>query len=75
MGWLVSYTLASIAAAYVVVKIFDYLFTGIAGGFAGSVRAGLFILTWTLVTAQAGMQGVTKKVQQVKQGFLKRFLV
>ena len=72
MGWLVSYTLASIAASFVVVKIFDYILTG--GAYVDAARAGLFIATWTAVTAKAGMNGVTKRVRQLRQGFITRIL-
>ena len=74
MGWLVSYTLASIAASFVVVKIFDYIFEGVSSGLVSIARAGLFIATWTVVTTQAGMHGVTKRVRQLKQGLIKRIL-
>ena len=68
MGWLVSYTLASIAAAFVAVKIFDWIFAGAVGGLVSSARAGLFVATWTAVTAKAGMRGFSKKVRQLRQG-------
>ena len=74
MGWLVSYTLASIAASFIVVKIFDYIFAEAVGGLVSSARAGLFVATWTAVTAQTGMHGVTKRVRQLRQGFTKRIL-
>ena len=31
MGWLIGPTLASMVAAFIIGKIFDYLFAGIAG--------------------------------------------
>ena len=68
MGWLVGSTLASLVAAVIVVKLFDYLFAGMAGGFASSVRAGLFVGTWTVVTVKSGMHGVTGQVRQLRQG-------
>lgn len=74
MGWLVGYTLASIAAAFVVMKLFDYIFAGVTGGLVSSVRAGLFIATWTAVTVGMGMQGFTKKVRQVRQALTARIL-
>lgn len=69
MGWLVSYTLASIAASFVVVKIFDYIFAGAASGLVSSARFGVFVVTWTAVTAKAGMHGVTKRVRRLRQGY------
>lgn len=74
MGWLVSYTLASMAAAYIVVKIFDYIFAGTVSGLDSSARFGLFVGTWALVTAKAGMQGFTKRVRHLKQTYMKRTL-
>ena len=74
LGWLVSYTLASIAASFIVVKIFDYIFEGVSSGLVSIARAGLFIITWTAVTANGGMRGVTKRVRQLKQGLIKRIL-
>ena len=74
MGWLVSYTLASIAASFVVVKIFDYIFAEAASGLVSIARLGLFVATWTVVTAKAGMNGFSKKVRQLRQGFIKRIL-
>ena len=74
MGWLVGYTLASIATSFVVVKIFDAIFAGAAGGLVSSARAGLFVATWAAVTAQAGMRGFTKRVRRLRQGFKKHTL-
>ena len=74
MGWLVSYTLASIAASFIVVKIFDYIVGGASSGLASIVRAGLFVATWTAITAQVGMRGFSKHVRQLRQGFIKRVL-
>ncbi len=72
MGWLVSYTLASIAASFIVVKIFDYFFGGVTGGLGSIARAGLFVVTWVAVTVKMGMNGFTKGVRQVKQALLRR---
>ncbi len=70
MGWLVGYTLASMAASFIVVKIFDYIFAGATSGLVSSARCGLFVVTWTAITAQAGMHGFSKKVRQLRQGFI-----
>ena len=72
MGWLLSYTLASIAASFVVVKVFDFIVTDATHGFPSTARASLFVITWTAVTAQAGMRGFSKGVRQVKQALLRR---
>ena len=66
MGWLFGSTLASIAASLVVVKIFDYIFAGVASGVVSSARAGLFVATWTAVTAKAGMNGFTKRIASIR---------
>ncbi len=71
MGWLVGYTLASMAASFVVVKIFDWIFAGATGGLVSSVRASLFVGTWTVVTTKAGMSGFTKRVKQLRQGIIR----
>ena len=68
VGWLAGYTLASIVAAVIVVKIFDYVFAGVTGSVASSVRVVLFVGAWTAVTAKAGIHGFSQKVQQLRQG-------
>ena len=70
MGWLVGYTLASVVTSYIVVKIFDYIFAGVTGGLVSIARPGLFIVTWTAITARAGMNGFTKKVRRLRLGVL-----
>ncbi len=74
MGWLVGYTLASMATSFVVVKIFDYFVAGAANGLVSSARAGLFVATWTAVTAQAGMHGFSKRIRNLRQGIVKHTL-
>ena len=75
MGWLIGYTLASMAAAFIVIKIFDAIvavvFDGATSGLAGIARCILFVATWTAVTARAGMNGFTKRVRRVRQGHTK----
>ena len=66
MGWLVGYTLASMATSFLVVKIFDWLFAGVTDGLLSIPRAGLFVGTWTVITAQAGMHGFTKRVRRLR---------
>ena len=68
MGWLIGPTLASFVAAFIVVKIFDYVFSGVTGNLASVARAGLFVGTWTAVTAQAGMSGFNLKVRRLRAG-------
>jgi hypothetical protein len=74
LGWLIGYTLASMATSFIVVKIFDYIFAGATSGLVNSARASLFVATWTLVMAQAGMHGFSKRVRQLRQGFIKHTL-
>ena len=66
MGWLISSTLASIVISLVVVKIFDWIFAGVTDGLLSIPRAGLFVGTWTAVTAKAGMSGFSKRVRQLR---------
>ena len=68
MGWLVGYTLASMAVAFIVIKIFDYIVGEATSGLLSLARTGLFIITWTVITAKGGMHGVTRQVRQLRQG-------
>lgn len=63
LGWLVGYTLASIVAAIIVVRIFDYIFAGATGSIVNVARLALFVITWTLITAKSGMHGFTTQVR------------
>ena len=71
MGWLVNATLASMVIAFIAVKILDHIFANVTNGLIGWVRFGLFVLTWTAVTAQAGMHVFSKQVRQLKQSIVK----
>ena len=71
MGWLLGSTLASIVASIIVVKIFDYIFEGASSGLVSAARVGLFVATWTAITASAGMRGFSKRVRQLRQGHTK----
>ena len=68
MGWLISYTLASMATSWLVVKLFDWMFAGVTEGLLSIPRAGLFVGTWAAVTAQAGMRGFSKRIRQLRRG-------
>ena len=68
MGWLVSATLASLVASFVALKLFDYIFAEATNGLVSSARAGLFVITWTAITARAGMSRFAKGVRQLRQG-------
>ena len=65
MTWLVSYTLASMVAAFVAVRIFDYFVaTSILGNLA---RLGLFVGTWVAVTTVSGLRSFSRGVRQLRQ--------
>jgi len=67
LGWLIGYTLASMATAFIAVKIFDVIFEGATSVFVSIARCVLFVATWTAVTAKAGMHGFSKRVRQLRQ--------
>lgn len=67
MKWLVGYTLASAVAAFIVVRLFDYIFSGARDSVSNAARAGLFVSIWTAVTTGSGMRDFTAKVRQARQ--------
>ena len=64
MSWLIGYTLASLAAAVIAVRIFDYIISEATDNLA---RASVFVATWTAVTAQSAMRGVSKSAQRLRK--------
>ncbi len=64
MSWLIGYTLASMAAAFIAIRIFDYIVSEATDNLA---RASVFVATWTAVTAQSGMRGVSKSAQRLRK--------
>lgn len=72
MGWLVGSTLASIVASFIAIKVFDYVFVGVTGGLVGGARLGLFVVTWTAVTTQSGMHGVTSRIRGLRRQLSQR---
>ena len=68
MGWLIGPTIASFVAAFLVVKLFDFIFGGVTGSIASVARACLFVVTWTAVSAKGGMRSFTRKVRQLRAG-------
>ena len=64
MSWLLGYTLASMAAAFIAIRIFDYVVSGATDNLA---RASVFVATWTAVTAQSGMRGFRKTAQRLRK--------
>lgn len=66
MRWLAGYTLASIVGAFLVVRIFEYLFGGAQSALGNAAKASLFVATWTTITAGSGMRDVSKRVRQLR---------
>ena len=66
LGWLVGYTLGSMAAAFVVVRIFDALVSEAGNSVTSAARATVFINTWAAVTGRSGMHGISKTVQRFR---------
>jgi len=64
MSWLLGYTLASMAAAFIAIRIFDYVVSGATDNLA---RASVFVATWAAVTAQSGMRGISKSARQLRK--------
>ena len=66
MGWLLGYTLGSIAASFVVVRAFDFLVGGAVDSATSAARGVVFVNTWAAVTAKAGMRDLTKTAQKLR---------
>ena len=66
MSWLIGYVLASAAAAFFVIRLFDYIFAGVGGGIAYTARLGLFVSTWAMVTTTGMMRDFLKHVRQMR---------
>jgi len=66
MGWLLGYTLGSMAASFVVVKLFDFLVGGAVDSATSAARGIVFVNTRAAVTAKAGMRDVTKQVRRLR---------
>lgn len=62
LGWLFGYTLGSMAAAFVVVRIFDNLIHSASDAARGTV----FISTWAAVTGRSGMNSVGKTAKRFR---------
>ena len=70
MGWLLGYTLGSIAASFIVVRAFDFLVGGAVDSATSAARGIVFVNTWAAVTAKAGMRDLTKTAQKLRLGNL-----
>jgi len=66
MNWLVGYTLASMAAAFVVVRVFDYFVSGVSDTATNAARGVVFVNTWAAVTAKSGMRDFTKSAKRLR---------
>ena len=67
MSWMIGYTLASIAGAFLVVRLFDYVLAGVVGSLVGIVRTCLFASVWTTITTSLGMRGFSRTVHHLRQ--------
>lgn len=66
MGWLLGYTFGSIAASYIVVRIFDFLIGGAVDSATSAARGIVFINTWTAITVKAGMRDLAKSARNLR---------
>ena len=66
MGWLLGYTLGSIAASFVVVRAFDFLVGGAVDSATSAARGIVFVNTWAAVTAKSGMRDLAKSAQKLR---------
>ena len=68
MGWLVGPTIASLVAAFIAVKLVEYVFGGVSGTLMNVAKPILFVVTWTTISTQAAMRSVTKSVRNLRKG-------
>ena len=68
MGWLVGPTIASLVAAFIAVKLVEYVFGGVSGTLMNVAKPILFVATWTTVSTQVAMRSVTRSVKHLRQG-------
>ena len=66
MGWLLGYTLGSIAVSCVVVRAFDFLVGGAVDSATSAARGIVFVNTWAAVTTKSAMRDVTKTAQKLR---------
>ena len=66
MGWLLGYTLGSIAVSFVVVRAFDFLVGGAVDSATSAARGIVFVNTWAAVTTKSAMRDVTKTAQKLR---------
>ena len=70
MGWLVGPTIASLVAAFIAVKIVEYVFGGVTGVLGNVVKPIIFVVTWTAVSTQAAMHGFTSRIRALRKGIV-----
>ena len=66
MSWLVGMTLASMAAAFIVMRIFDYITSGMGGWLSGIIKPIAFVGTWTAVTTSSGLRAFSERVRGLR---------
>ena len=66
MGWLLGYTLGSIAASYIGVRLVDFLVGGAVDAATNAARGIVFVNTWAAVTAKSGMRDLAKTAQKLR---------
>ena len=71
MGWLVGPTIASLVAAFIAVKLVEYVFGGVSGSLMNVAKPILFVVTWTAVTANAGMRGFSSLIRNLRKSIVK----
>lgn len=67
MGWLIGPAFFSAIAAFLAVRIFDFIFGGVTSNLASAARAGVFVSAWTAVTTGTGMRGLNKRVRRLRR--------
>ena len=66
MGWLLGYTLGSIAVSFVVVRAFDFLVGGAVDSATSAARGIVFVNTWAAVTVKQGMRDLAKSARNLR---------
>ena len=66
MGWLLGYTMASMGASFVVVRIFEWILSGAGNTASDAARSTVGITAWAGVTALSGMRGVSKSAGRLR---------
>ena len=67
MKWLVGYVLVSMGAAFIVIRVLEYVVGGVAGAVAAAAKPTLFVGVGTSVMAALGNRGFTKWVKSLRQ--------